>query len=139
MPFESPLTALRQRQLPDIITLAETASVDFPSGTLGLGQFQFDGSTVIDGSNLTFTATASVTGAVVGSVQLYNVTDGEIVDTLNFNTPTPTQQTSTLTIGAGAGEVKLTPTVYEVRISVTGTGPTDILAVGSVLLRISAP
>ena len=139
MPFDSPFTALRQRQLPDIIPLVASASVDFPSGTLAAGQFQFDGSTVIDGSNLSFTATASVAGAVVGSVQMYNVTDGEIVDTLNFNTPMPTQQTSTLTLGAGVGEIKLAPTVYEIRISVTGAGPTDILAVGSVFLRISAP
>lgn len=143
MPYNSPFAAIRARQLPDQITLIESASVDNPGGTQALGQVEFAGANLGKaGSILTFGAVMSVSdGALTGTVQLYNVTDGEAVTSavLTTSSVAPAAQEVTVATGAGAGEFKLGTRIYEVRISVTGAGPTDILSVGSAYLKVSAP
>lgn len=143
MPYNSPFSAIRARQLPDHITLIESASVDNPGGIQALGQVSLSGSSLAKpGSTLTFGGVMNVSdGALTGTVQLYNVTDGEAVTlaVLNTSSVAPDTQQATLTVGTGAGEFKPGVRVYEVRISVTGTDASDILSVGSVYLETSAP
>ena len=138
MPYDSPASALlavagRERTL-----IVETAAVDNPNGTLALGQFAY---TPLDYGRraFTFEAVMSVTKvADTGSIQLYNLTDGEAVTgaLLQTTSVSPIKVASAaLTVGVAAGNLKTTEKVYEVRLSVTGADVTDVLSAGSVSLR----
>jgi len=70
-------------------------------------------------------------------VQLYNVTDSEIVATLNFTPTALAIQSATLTIGSSAGNLKQADKSYEIRIYVdTPSGTGDTIELGSAELRI---
>jgi len=70
-------------------------------------------------------------------VRLYNVTDSEIVATLNFTSTTLTVQSVALTIGSGSGNLKQADKSYETRTYVDSpTGSSDTIELGSVEVRI---
>jgi hypothetical protein len=54
--------------------------------------------------------------ALTNSVQLYNLTDSAVVQTLNFTSTSIVKQSIALTIGAGAGQIPNSEKIYEVRI-----------------------
>jgi len=73
--------------------------------------------------------------ALTNHVQLYNVTDNEVVasSALTFTTTDLDKKDATLVLGSGAGELKLAETLYEVRIylgAVPG-GPTETIEIYS--------
>lgn len=120
-------------------SLAAREAVANPDGTVAIGQIAFDGSRLKAAQGLTvyFDVIAAVTAAVTGTVQLYNLTDGEVVSTHSTIVSTaPTKYRNTVTVGSGVGELKLADKVYEVRASVTGSTAADILYVGQAYLRI---
>jgi hypothetical protein len=71
-------------------------------------------------------------------VQLFSVTDAEIIATLDFvDTTTPVKDEAILTEGAGAGEIDLAEKIYEVRIFVDAPGgPSDTIELGSAEIRV---
>ena len=76
--------------------------------------------------SLIFRAIASNVGGVASTnVQLYSVTDAEIIATLNYTSATATSKESVLTEGAGAGEIDLSAKIYEVRIFVDAPDAVD--------------
>jgi hypothetical protein len=121
--------------------LVSNEATDATSGTLALGQIEFDPGEYAGATVFEFLATFSVSGGTLtGTVSLYNVTDAEIVTgtTLTTASTTPVRLGSgALTVGAAAGNLKSTAKVYEVRLSVTGTLPTDIVTLGSAYFKIS--
>lgn len=141
MPFDSPMTAVRQLGRKSRWTLVETASVDNPGGTQALGQFNFLPTFLGITANYRLQATFSTSkGSITGSVQLYNVTDGEAVTggLLQTSSTSPTTEVGVvLTVGSAAGNLKDTSKLYEIRASVTGSDATDILSIGSVALSIA--
>jgi predicted RecA/RadA family phage recombinase len=66
----------------------------------------------------TLVATAYITTASQdGTIQLYNVTDSQVVATISVTSTTPSRLTSSLTIGSGATDLRNDGTkVYELRI-----------------------
>lgn len=85
-----------------------------------VGSFAFNPSdyTVNGGPpSLAFRALAA-NGAVslTNSVQLYNVTDAAIVQTLNFASTSLAKQTVAIAIGGGAGQIPNSEKIYEIRI-----------------------
>jgi len=140
MPFQSPFNALRNQFRPPRLLLTETQATDAVSGTLVVGQFQFNASSYPDGTEFRLTSTFHVSdGSLTGTVLLYNLTDAETVtnSTLTSSLTAPDSQVSSaLPVGAGAGQLKTSAKTYEVRISVTGTLPVDMVTVGSVSLAI---
>ena len=141
MPYDSPMTAVKAFRQRDVRHIADTESVAFPSGTLAVGQFQFDPNFYGQTATFRFIATMSTSkGSITGSVQLYNLTDGEAVagGLLQTSSTSPGLQFSAaLTVGSAAGNLKDSSKLYEARISVTGVDVTDILSVGSVGIRTS--
>jgi hypothetical protein len=135
------MTAVKAFRQRDVRHIADTESVDFPSGTLAVGQFQFNPNFYGQTSSFRLTATMSTSkGAITGSVQLYNLTDGETVTNglLQTSSTTPGLLFSpALTVGSAPGDLQDTSKLYEARISVTGVDVTDILSVGSVTIRVS--
>jgi len=121
--------------------LVSNEATDATSGTLALGQIEFDPSEYAGATLFEFLATLSVSGGTLtGTVGFYNVTDAELVTgtALTTTSTTPVRIGSgALTVGAAAGNLKSTAKVYEVRLSVTGTLPTDIVTLGSAYLKIS--
>lgn len=111
------------------------ANVD---GVVVIGQIAFNGMRVKTVQNITmkYVVIAAVSAAVTGTVQLYNVTDAEVVSTVTVNTSSPTKYENTLTLGAAAGNIKLADKVYEVRTSVTGSTTADIVFVGQAYFRL---
>jgi len=109
-------------------------NVSFVDGTVVGGQIAVDGSRFAD-IVLKYVVIAAVTAAVTGTVQLYNVTDTEVVETATVTATSPTKHEFTLTLGAAAGNVKLVDKIYEVRVSVTGSTAADIVFVGQAYLR----
>lgn len=71
-------------------------------------------------------------------VQLFSVSDAEIIVTLDFvDTTSPIKDEVTLTEGAGAGEIDLVAKIYEVRIFVDAPGgPSDTIELGSAEIRV---
>ena len=63
------------------------------------------------------------------TVQLYSLTDSEVVGTLSFTSTTPTKSQVVLVEGAGAGQVDSVEKIYEVRIKLTVPpgGPTETI------------
>jgi hypothetical protein len=79
---------------------------------------------------MTFRATAA--NGDVGmttTVQLYNLTDSDVVATLSFTSTTPTKDQVVLIEGSGAGQVDSVEKLYEVRIKLTTPpgGPTETI------------
>jgi hypothetical protein len=105
-------------------------------GTVVAGQIAFDGSRVPTGTTVQYVVIAAVTAAVTGTVQLYNVTDSEVVSSATVVATSPTKYQNTLTVGAAAGNIKLSDKIYEVRVSVTGSSSADIVYVGQTYLRL---
>lgn len=142
MPFDSPFSAIQAAQQPGSprLLLAESAAVPGTSGTLALGQFAFDAGS-FPGISFRFGVTLSVSsGSLTGLVQLFNVTDAEVVTgtSLTSSALSPTALLSpVLTVGAGAGNFKNTLKLYEVRLSVSGALVTDIASLGSAALQFS--
>lgn len=89
--------------------------------------------------SLAFRAVAANGGGVASTnVQLYNLTDGEAIATLNFTDAAPTAKSVALTEGAGAGEIDLASKVYEVRIWVDAPDAVDdAIELGSAELQIT--
>jgi hypothetical protein len=138
VPYNSPMSAVLARGRRNIINIADSQAVDNPSGTKVLGTFQFNPNTFGEQATYLFQATISTSkGSITGSVQLYNVTDGEAVTgTLSTSSTSPNPESSSLTMGAAAGNLKDTTKTYEARISVTGADASDILSVGSIRILV---
>jgi hypothetical protein len=140
MPYDSPMTALRNRLRRDRLLIVETTTVDNPGGVKAIGQFQFNPDYYGQVAAYRLQAVISTSkGSITGSVQLYNVTDGEAVTNGLVQTSSIAPDAvlgSPLIMGSAAGNLKDTIKTYEVRISVTGTDATDILTVGSVTLLV---
>jgi hypothetical protein len=84
-----------------------------------------------------FRATLNVSsGAVTGTVKLYNLTDGEFVNSATLSTSSTTLGTieTTVTVGYGANEMPPASKTYELRVENDGSLVTDITYVGSVYL-----
>jgi hypothetical protein len=76
-------------------------------------------------------------GAALTQVQLYNLTDGEAIATLNFVSATPTAAEVALTEGPLAGQIDQSAKVYEVRIWVdTPDAVDDTIELGSAELQV---
>jgi len=119
--------------------LVASANASAAGGPQALGQFEFDAGN-FSGTTFDFDVVLSVSnGSVTGSVQLYNITDSELVTTSLLTTTglTPSLLTNTLVVGSGAGQFQDTAKLYEVRLAVTGSLPTDIVTLGSAILRLS--
>ena len=106
-----------------------------------VGQFSFDPTEYnVTGTTRTleFRAVAANGGGVPSTnVELYSISDAEVIATLNFTSATPTLASATLTEGAGAGEIDQAPKVYEVRIYVDSPDLVDdTIELGSAELRI---
>lgn len=140
MPYDSPFTAIRAMNLPTVLSLVTSETNDALSGVKALGQFTFTPLAFPGRRAILFRTTCWVSNAaLVGIIQLYNVTDGEAVTGagLTFNNTTPGQQTSlALTVGVNPGDIKPTSKVYEVRMSVSGTLLTDVVSLGTASLII---
>ena len=137
MPFDSPFSALRGTRFPEAVTVAETHAISASEGVSALGTFSF-AANIFSGGTVTFRAVLNVSdSALTGQAVLYNVTDAEVVSTLSTSSVSPVALSDTLTVGAGVGELRSTATVYEVRLSVSGTLSTEIVTLGSASLRIS--
>jgi hypothetical protein len=140
MPFQSPFNAIRNQFRPPQITITEGQSVDATSGVLAIGQFGFNAANYPFGTEFRFRSTLSVSGgALTGTVLLYNLTDGEVVSatTLSTSSTTPDSQVGLdIPVGVIAGNLKPSAKTYEVRLSVTGALPTDIVNLGSAALVI---
>ncbi len=106
-------------------------------------QFEFDPSNyAMAGAVLSLVLRATGANGVsplTTNVQLYSLTDAEVIATLQFvDTTTPEKQEVALTIGAGAGEVDNAVKLYEIRVFVTApSGPGDTIELGSVELRVT--
>jgi hypothetical protein len=147
MPYDSPFSAVfdllggggGSAVVP--FQLTDTESTDATSGLLAVGQIDFDPSEYVGATTFEFFATFSVTsGALTGSVALYNVTDAEVVTGTLFtgsNTTPARQGSGPLTVGPLAGNLKPTARIYEVRLAVSGSLPTDIITLGSAYLKIT--
>lgn len=63
------------------------------------------------------------------NVQLYNVTDGDLIATLDFTSTTPAKDEVVLVQGSSAGQVDALDKIYEVRISLSAPsgGPTETI------------
>jgi len=109
-------------------------SQDAVSGTLAVGRFAFN-PTDWAATTFYFGAVFSVTNALqTGTVLLYNVTDGEVVTGATLTTsslPPVKQESAALTVGVAAGNLKNTEKIYEIRLSITGALPTDVINLGT--------
>jgi hypothetical protein len=140
MPFQSPFNAIRNQFRIPQITITEGQSVDATSGVLATGQFGLNAANYPSGAVFRFRSTLSVSsGALTGTVLLYNLTDGEVVSatTLSTSSTTPDSQVGLdIPVGVIAGNLKPSLKTYEVRLSVTGALPTDVAFLGSAALVI---
>lgn len=140
MPFESPFNAIRNQFRRPRIQITDAQATDATSGPLSVGQFEFNAGNYPSGTNFLFTVVSQVSnGALTGSVQLYNVTDGEVVTNTSLSTSSTSpdgQVSASIPVGAAAGDLKTSAKVYEVRLSVSGSLATDIVSLGSAALII---
>jgi len=124
----------------DYTMMASTENQDGAAGTLGVGQFAFNPTDWSTGAAFHFGATFSVTNAArVGSVSLYNLTDAEFVTGTSFTSSGLSfakQESAALTVGVAAGNLKDTEKIYEVRMSITGGDPLDLVALGTAYMRV---
>lgn len=141
MPHESPFGAVRALAQQGVISIIETTLVDNTQGVMSLGQISFDPRIYKPSTEFTLETVMSVSKVIItGSIQLYNLTDGEAVT----NGLLQTSSTSPvglfggiMSVGSLPGDIKLALKLYEVRLSVTGSDASDILSVGSACIRIS--
>lgn len=107
---------------------------------LVVSQFAFSPSAYVAAPTAVYFSVVAAMGntPLTGNVQLYNLTDSEIVTTTAYvNTTTPTHISTLLTVGAAAGNIKLTEKVYEVRIYVTAPAlAIDTIILGTAELRV---
>jgi hypothetical protein len=89
-----------------------------------------------------FTAVAWVSGPTPGKtlkVELYNLTNGELVTGTDVTTGSATPvvlKSPAISVGAGAGQLRNIETIYEVRVTLIGAAdPADFGCVGSSSLR----
>jgi hypothetical protein len=105
-----------------------------------VGAFAFTPSIYLpDLTSLVFRAVAANGDiGLTNSVQLYNVTDAELVATLSFTSTSQVKDEVTLTLGSGAGEIDTPEHIYEVRIKldVASGGPTETIELYSAELRV---
>jgi hypothetical protein len=138
MPFQSPFNAIRNQFRVPRRLLTETKAQDALSGSLTVAQFQFNAAQYPSGTVFRLGVTFHVSdGSLTGTVLLYNLTDAEVVTNSTFTTSSTTpdsQVSSALIVGAAAGNLKTSAKTYEVRISVTGASPVDVVTVGSLEL-----
>jgi hypothetical protein len=115
-------------------------SVDALSGTLAVGRFAFN-PTEWPATAFYFGAVFSVTNALItGTILLWNITDGEQVTftTLTTSSLAPVKQQSVaLTVGGAPGNLKNAEKIYEIRMSVTGFAPIDIVNLGTAYLLMT--
>ena len=77
-------------------------------------------------------------GAALTKVQLYSLTDAEVISTLDFTSVSPSMAEEVLVEGAAAGEVDQSAKIYEVRIWVDSPDLVDdTVELGSAELRIA--
>lgn len=137
MPYQSPFNAIRNQFRQNRVNIADTESTDATSGPLAAGQFSFNTANYPDGADFTFLAVMSVSdGSLTGTLELYNLTDGETVATVTTSATTPTSLNSVLTVGTGVGELKTSAKVYELRLSVSGSLVSDIVSLGSAAIVV---
>jgi hypothetical protein len=140
MPFQSPFNAIAntigaERSL---FSITDTETVDAPTALKAVGQFSMNAANFGSASTFIFRSAFHVSsGALTGTVTLYNLTDGEVVASFATSSTTPQAQEANLTVGVGVGDLKTSARIYEVRISVTGALVTDVLTVGSGMLVIN--
>jgi len=140
MPYLSPFNAIQTtlEKEPSQYGITDAQSTDATSGVSALGQFGLAGASFSSSVALTFESVMSVSdGALTGTLILYNLTDAEVVATQTTSSTTPVAQTTTLTVGAAAGNIKLPAKIYEVRLSVSGALVTDMVQLGSAVIRTS--
>jgi len=131
-----------------ILPLAEDKQVDGLSGTLltnAIHEFLPSDHQWVDGSTtvqLKIVASVSV-GTITGTCYLYNITDDEIVTSSTCTIPgtalLPTEISSTITVGSGANEMKLTSTLYEPRLTNSGSIEAELVTLHSASLEIYYP
>jgi hypothetical protein len=104
------------------------------------GAFAFTPSTY--SPNLTSVVFRAVAGngdvGLTNQVQLYNVTDSELVASLDFTTTSAAKDEVTLTLGTGVGEIDTPEHIYEIRIILGAApgGPTETIELYSAELRV---
>jgi len=109
---------------------------------LVVSQFEFDPTLYnLEGGSRTLLFRAIAANGVsplTTHVQLYNLTDAEIIATLDFvDTTVPGKDEVALTEGGGAGEIDPAAKIYEVRIFVDAPGgPSDTIELGSAEIRV---
>jgi len=140
MPYQSPFNAIAntigaERSL---FGITDTESVDGPTALKAVGQFSMNAGNFGSSTTFRFSSTFQVSdAALTGTVTLYNLTDAEVVASFTTSATSPQNQVALLTLGAAAGNLKISPKIYEIRMSVTGGGPTDLLNVGSAMLVVN--
>ena len=135
---ETQLTGTSGGAVPDQLQhLSDTHTVTNLDGTVTVSQFAFDASQFSsEYSQFAFRVVGSATAGQTGTVQLYNLTDTEAVNTQTFNTTVPTKKEGTLTVGVAAGNLKTSEKIYEVRVSVSGSTVAHTTTMGSAVMRM---
>ena len=89
-------------------------------------------------ASFAFRAVVANGAAITTHTQLFNVTDNEVVATLDFTSTTQTKVEAALVRGAGAGQIKEAEKVYEARIFLDAQsgGPNDTIELHSAELRV---
>jgi len=133
--------------MPQFITLSTSELVDQTSTSASVGQFTFDPTTYSGSREFHFGANIVVGGATAGSglglqVLLYNLTDGEEVDTTSLETTESATHeqvlTGALTVGSDPGNLQDTLKTYEVRIQLDNEAdPTDFGHVGTSYIMVT--
>lgn len=122
-----------------LIWMGGRETYDSNAAPLVTGAAAFTPTTHAPISSLTFRAVAANgnTG-LTNYVQLYNVTDGELVAQLEFTSTEITKDEVALVLGSGAGEIDDPEHIYEVRIVLGSApaGPDDTIELYSAELRV---
>lgn len=109
----------------NVIYLAGRESHDSAATPKKVGAIAFNPSDYAPVGTVVFRAIAGNGNVgLTNTVELYNLTDGETVATLEFTSTNTTKDEATLTLGSGVGEVDSTEHIYEVRL-LLGAAPVD--------------
>lgn len=126
------------------LALASDREVTQAVGTLACCQFEWDANywDFSENYKYTFAAVLWATGPTPGigcTVELYNVTDGEVLGTtvLSSTSGTPeAKESGEITCGVAVGDLKTSKKLYEVRVILTGgADPADTAYLGSCRLQ----
>jgi len=124
-----------------IYFIAGVSSVDASSSEISLGAIPFDPSDYALITTLEFVVVLSVSDtSLTGTAKLYNITDREFITggSISTSSTDPTKFSSgALTIGVAAGEVKPSEKLYQVWISVTGSGTGEIAFLDTAYFQVS--